>query len=43
MNAILHRLGNLLPAEYLPLLALNAVALHTIYGMACFAGRRWAK
>ena len=43
MNAILHRMGNLLEAEYFPLLALNAVALIIIYGLACFGQHCWAK
>ena len=43
MNAILHRLENLLEAEYFQLLALNAVALLVIYGVAYFGPRRWAK
>ena len=43
MNAILHDLGQLVESVYLPLLALNAVALIVVYTVGCAGWRRGAK
>ena len=43
MNAILHDLGQLVESVYLPLLALNAVALIVIYAVGYVGWHRGAK
>ncbi len=43
MNSILHRMSEFLDSAYVPLLAVNAVALVVIFAMGCARLRRLAK